>query len=151
MWPKTHSNQLVVFGISIFQILSYRTYTVTIILDDESFDKKVLSWMTADVEIVVSQAEDAILISTTAITTKNNKSYVTVNKNWKMQQVEITTGMSSDWKTQVLTWLSVWDNIVIKTYSATKTTTETTTQSTSLFPTWWWGWNRSAWWPPGWF
>lgn len=127
------------------------SYTVTIILDDESFDKKVLSWMTADVEIVVSQVENAILVSTTAITTQDDKSYVTVNKNWKMQQVEITTGMSSDWKTQVLTWLSVWDNIVIKTYSATKATTEITTQSTSLFPTWWWGWNRSAWWPPGWF
>lgn len=127
------------------------TYTVTIVLDDDDFDKKILSWMTADVEIVTQEKNDILLVSTTAIKTENNKSYVTVLSNWVQKQVEVETWLASSWKTEITSWLSEWDIILVSSYTSSSTSTTETKTSTSLFPTWWW-WNRSwAWWPPGWF
>lgn len=38
------------------------SYEVKIVLDDETFDKKVLSWMTADVEILTESKEELFLL-----------------------------------------------------------------------------------------
>lgn len=130
------------------------SYEVTLILDDDDFDKTVLSWMTADVEIVAEEKEWVILVSTTAITTEDDKSYVTIEKNWKTTKTEVETWLVSGTKTEITDWLSVWDKIIISNYSSSSSSTETTT-STSLFGWSSWNSNRSSWggmWgPPGWF
>lgn len=129
------------------------SYEVTLILNDEDFDKEILSWMTWDVEIITNQSENAIIVSSSAITTENDKSYVTIMNNWKGENVEVTTWMVSSWKTEITSWLSVWDKVIIINYSSSTSSSSKTT-STSLF--WWWNnsWRSSwmwAWWPPGWF
>lgn len=131
------------------------SYEVTLILDDDDFDKNVLSWMTWDVEIITESKENVLIISSTAISTKDWKNYVTINDKWQTKSVEVVTWMVSFWKTEIVSWLSLWDRVVTTSYSLSSTW-EQTTKSNSLFPTSSWNrssWTRSSWfwWPPGWF
>lgn len=130
------------------------SYKVKLILDDESFDKKILSGMGANVEILVESKKDVLVIKTTAITEKDSKKYVTVNKNWQEKQVEIVTWINAEGMTEIVSWLNEWDEVIVKQFVSTSDEEETTT---SLFGT---PWNRSnssnrsstssnMQWPPG--
>lgn len=129
------------------------SYEVTLILDDENFNKTILSWMTWDVEIIVKEVENALIVSTSAILSENNKSYLTVMKNGKTQKVEVVIWMTSSWNIEIVSWVSLWDKIVIKTYKNPNASQSKT--PTSLFPTWSSrnSSNRNSGfsWPPGWF
>ncbi len=128
------------------------TYWVTITLNDEDFKKTILSWMTADIEIITSEKSWVLLVDSSAITTENDKSYLTISKNGKETKTEVVTGLVQDWETEILSGASSWDKVTIKTISASTSTT--TTSSTSLL-----GWNSSnkssgsmwgwMWGPPG--
>lgn len=110
------------------------SYKVKLILDDDTFDKKILSWMWANIEIIVESKDNIVVVKTTAITEKDSKKYVTVKKNWQEKQTEIVTWIAADWLTEVASWLNVWDEVVIKEYVSTSTEEESTT---SLFsPPW---------------
>jgi len=115
------------------------SYEVKIILDDPSFDKKVLSWMTADVEIINELKENILLLKTSAITTNWDIKTVIVNNKGKQEQVEIKTGLVSDGKTEIISGLKEWDNIIIWEFNIGA---QDKTKSTTLFdtPTWGWGW-----------
>lgn len=130
------------------------TYTAYLIITDTKFDKKILSWMTADIEIVTQLKENVLTLSSSAITTEDNKYYVNLVKNKTTTKTQIETGLSSWGKTQIVSWLQLWDRVAIIDISST---TSSTTKSSSLFPT---GWrnsssssssssNRDMWAPPG--
>ncbi|MDD4151324.1 MAG: efflux RND transporter periplasmic adaptor subunit, partial [Candidatus Gracilibacteria bacterium] len=106
------------------------SYKVTLILDDKNFKETVLSGMTGDVELIVAEKTNVLLVSTSAITTENNKSYVNIEKNGKIVKTEVVTGLAVSGKTEIISGLSLGDKISITDYTAT--TTSTTTTSTSL-------------------
>lgn len=89
------------------------SYEVKLILNDPEFDKKILSWMTADVEIISEYKADILLIKTSLIKTSGDKKIVLVENNWKQEQVEVETWLSSDWKTEIISWLSLWDRVIV--------------------------------------
>jgi len=126
------------------------SYEVKLVLDDDSFNEKVLSWFSADVEIITESKEDILLLKTSAITEKDNKYYVNLVKDWKQVETEVEIGIASDWMTEIISWINEWDEVSLTTFVSTSTTEEET--STSLFspPTWW---NKSwnMWGPPSWF
>lgn len=126
------------------------SYEVKIVLDDDSFTEKVLSWFSADVEIITESKEDILLLKTSAITEKDWKYYVNLIKDWKQVETEVEIGIASDWMTEIISWISEWDEVWLTTFVSTTSTQEET--STSLFspPTWW---NKSwdMWGPPAWF
>ncbi len=117
------------------------SYKVKLVLDDKSFTKKVLSWMTANVEIVIESKENILVLKTSAITDKDSKKYVTVIKNWEQIESEIVTWISADWMTEIASWLNVWDQIATAEYKAASST-ETTT---SLFSPPWRSSTKSSW------
>ncbi len=126
------------------------SYTIKIVITDEKFDKKVLSWMTADIEIITLKKDDVLVVSTKAISTQDNKSYVNIEKNGKIQKVEIEIGTASSWKTEILSWLSLGDKVVITEVKSTSSSSNSSSSTNSLI-TLPWGWggnNKSAW---GWF
>ncbi len=126
------------------------SYTIKIVITDEKFDKKVLSWMTADIEIITLKKDDVLVVSTKAISTQDNKSYVNIEKNGKIQKVEIEIGTASSWKTEILSWLSLGDKVVITEVKSTSSSSNSSSSTNSLI-TLPWGWggnNRSTW---GWF
>jgi len=122
------------------------SYEVKLVLDDSSFDKKILSWMTADLEIITESVENVIIIKTSAIKEKNKINHVTVLENWKEVQKEVEVWISSNWMSEIISWLSKWDKIIIDEF-VTSSTWENKSNSSSLFPGWWmWWWNRQGMW-----
>lgn len=124
------------------------SYTIKIVITDEKFDKKVLSWMTADIEIITLEKDDVLVVSTKAISTQDNKSYVNLEKDGKIQKVEIQIGTASSWKTEVLSWLTLWDKVIINEVKASSSTTTSSSSSSLINLPWsgWWGGNNRSWW-----
>ncbi|MGE4443614.1 MAG: efflux RND transporter periplasmic adaptor subunit [Candidatus Altimarinota bacterium] len=107
------------------------SYTIKIVITDEKFDKKVLSGMTADIEIITLEKDDVLVVSTKAISTQDNKSYVNLEKDGKIQKVEIQIGTASSGKTEVLSGLTLGDKVIINEVKASSSTT-TSSSSSSL-------------------
>lgn len=108
------------------------TYKVILVLDDENFKKTVLSGMTSDIEIITNQKDNVILITTSSITKENDKSYVNVSENNRQIKKEVSVWMTSDGKTEILSWITIWEKIITQTI----TTSSWTTKSSSLFQIW---------------
>lgn len=89
------------------------SYQVTLVLDDPDFDKKVLSWMTADVEIINEFKENILLLPTSAINTQWDEKYVNLNNNWKIVKTLIETGLSNNGKTEIISGLKKWDTVMV--------------------------------------
>lgn len=136
------------------------SYEVKLVITDENYSEKILSWMTADVSIITLEKNDVLLLDSTAIKSEWTKNYVIVKQNGEKKQEEISIWAVSNGKTEILSWLEEGDEVIIELVKTTSTSEKET--KTSLFPTWWWGWNRSssnsssnnnssssnAWWPP---
>ncbi len=116
-------------------------YEVKIVLDDSDFSEKILSGMTANVEIVTESREEVLLVKTSAIQDTNWKKSAILLKDWKQETVEIETWMSSWWMTEIISWLNLGDKIVEKEFKIE--TVDNSEWSSWLFnmP----GWNRAAW------
>lgn len=128
------------------------TYTIKLVIDDEKFDKKILSWMTADIEIITISKENVLLVDSQALTIKDDKSYVTLENN---SQIEVITWLTSNGKTEVISWIDAGTKVILPTFQTSTTQSDT---SSSLINLWWnsRGTNtRNSWsnsfWPPGWF
>lgn len=108
-------------------------YRIKIVITDPDFDKKVLSWMTADIEIITLEKTWVILISTSAINTTNWKSFVQVE--WKGRQ-EIEIWVSNSWKTEVVSWLNSWDRVIINTVQVLRNTQTNSSQNSLINIPW---------------
>lgn len=117
------------------------SYEVKLVLDDPDFTEKTLSWMTANVEIIIESKNDILIIKTNAITETAWRKYLNIIKNWEQTKTEIETWISSNGMTEVISWASLWDIIFTKEFVST--TTEKAA-ATTLFPTanTTWRWNR---------
>lgn len=95
----------------------------------------VMSNMTTTVTIIVSNKEESILIPSGAITSENGKSYVNVQAgrgaNASTEKREVTLGTISDGKTEILSWLTVWETISYTPISTSSTTKTSSSSSTS--------------------
>ncbi len=125
-------------------------YTAYLMITDKNFDKKILSWMTADIEIITAEKENILILPSSAITSENDAYYVNISYNWKTIKKEIQTWISSWGKTEIVSWLHIWDRVSIIDISSATTSKK---QTPSLFgnP----GSKRTSWgnagWPPPWF
>ncbi|MDD3302380.1 MAG: efflux RND transporter periplasmic adaptor subunit [Candidatus Gracilibacteria bacterium] len=107
------------------------SYEVKLVLNDDTFDKKILSGMGADIEIIVESKKDILVLKTSAITEKDGKSYVNVLKNGKQVETEIVTGINGDGVTEIASGLEAGDQVVTADYVSSSS--NDTTTSTSLF------------------
>jgi multidrug efflux pump subunit AcrA (membrane-fusion protein) len=83
--------------------------------------------MTADVEVVVQQAKDALLVPSGAVRTAGGSSSVTVvGSKGEQTRVPVTIGVKGDTTTQVLSGLKAGESIVL-----TSVTTSTSSSATS--------------------
>lgn len=108
-------------------VVSYNVYVKMI--DPPS---TIHSGMTASVTIQTDRVDNALSVPTTAVQTTNGQSYVRVkDKNGKITQVAVTTGITSDTDTEITSGLSETDNVV--TSSIVSTTSTGTSSTTSPF------------------
>lgn len=111
------------------------TYEVKLIIDDEIFNKTILSWMTANVEIITSQKENILILNSQAIFKKGDKSYVKKSTSWIIEEVEVEVGMTANNLTEIISPLEEWDIIIYDSISINSRNNSTTT--TTWF---WWMW-----------
>jgi macrolide-specific efflux system membrane fusion protein len=94
---------------------------VTIALDQT--DAAIRPGMSANVSIVVEQRDNLLLVPNRAIKTSGKQKTVTVLKDGKQTQVNVTLGMSGDSQSEVTNGLSEGDVVIVQ-----QTTTTTTNQ-----------------------
>ena len=97
------------------------TYTVTVALDGA---QGLMDGMTASINIVTTDIQDALLVPVEAVSTSNNQNYVTLASG---QTSNVTIGASNDEYVQILTGVEEGDQVQIKRDSSDSSTT--TTQS----------------------
>lgn len=124
------------------------TYKVVIVLEDKKFDKKLLSWMTANVEIITKELKNVLLLDSSYITNENSNYYVKKISWNKIEKTNVTIWEVNDWKTQILSWLKIWDKVVKEVSSSSW---KTYNKSSSLLNIWWQNSNRSWWWMSWWW
>lgn len=105
----------------------------------DSTDNRIKAGMTTNISIATKSANNVLAISSAAISTKNNKNYVSIpistnNKEsttdaFSLKEIEIQTGLSGDELTEIIGGLSEGDTYV----SGTKTVKNNTDSSGSLF------------------
>ncbi|MFA6252315.1 MAG: efflux RND transporter periplasmic adaptor subunit [Candidatus Paceibacterota bacterium] len=119
------------------------SYGVKVVFDTEA--EGVKPGMSVSVAIITKSSEDALVVPSSAIKTINEVSYVEIPdetiaseevgsskgvllKN-KSKRQEITTGLTNDTSTEILTGLNEGDLVITKTITSTSTTTKTSGQS----------------------
>lgn len=115
------------------------SYEVKLVLDDPDFDKKILSWMTSDVEIINESKDNILLLNTSVIKSEDNIKYV-ILENGEKKVIE--TWLTGDWKTEITYWLEEWDKVIVWDFNIVSEKSATT-----LFGDWPWSW-KHWWWRP---
>jgi len=108
---------------------SVTSYDVTLTLDQN--DSQLKPGMSATAQVVVSQAEGAISVPSTAISRTGGESTVTIVKNGKDVVTPVVTGVVGDSSTQILSGVQVGQQLVITTRTNLGSTT-TGTAATGL-------------------
>jgi len=103
------------------------TYPTTITLDTEA--PQIYANMSASANIIIASKEDVLVIPSSALQTQNGETTVQVLKNGQVQSVIVTTGISSDTDTEIISGLNEGDVVVTAV-----TTASTTTGSTGASP-----------------
>lgn len=77
-------------------------------------DERILSGLTANIDILSDRKDSVLYVSTRNITTKNGKQFVLkFGENDSTTEVEVTTGLrGSDGRTEIISGLNVGDRIV---------------------------------------
>ncbi len=83
----------------------------------------------ATISVTTATASQALVVPTLAITTTGSRQLVTVVKNGTTTAVRVTTGISANGRTQVLTGLSDGDQIELPAISSALDTGTTTTRT----------------------
>jgi len=107
------------------------SYSANIKLD--SSDPSILPNMAATASIILETKIDVLKVPSSAVTTANGESFVTVVKDGVETQVSVTIGISSDSETEIVGGLSEGD--VVVSGSAAKSSSDTSTQTRSVFST----------------
>jgi len=102
-------------------------YPVVIKFDTDAVE--ALPNMSASANIIIDSKDEALLIPSTAVQTQNGQTIVRVLENNIVQNVTVTTGLTSDSQTEIASGLSEGDTVV----TGTSTSTTQTTGTTSIF------------------
>ncbi len=91
-------------------------YPVTVSLDNPT--SELLTNMSADVKIVLSEKDNVLLVPASAVQDNNGMSVVQVIKNGKPTKVSVQVGISNDTQTEILSGLSQNDTVVTGTQAS---------------------------------
>ena len=114
------------------------SYNVTIVLDTQN--DQVRPGMSASVTIISDVRQNVLLVPSSAVKTQNGTSYVEVLDNpgaavtgvtgvtsaAPPRQITVTTGISDDTSTEIMSGLTEGQSIIVRTITGTSTTTTTT-------------------------
>ncbi len=100
------------------------TYPTTIILDTSN--PQIYANMSSTANIIIDSKDDVLYVPVAAVKSLNGQSYVQVLKNGVPSNVDVTTGLSSDTDTEIVSGLNEGDEVVTSSKTTTGGTTATT-------------------------
>jgi len=103
------------------------TYNVTFALDRTEPGLK--SGMTANVDVIVSEADNVLHVPTAAVTGRGSNASVTVLRSGKQVRVPVVAGLAGDSSTAILSGLKNGETVVLPTVSITSTGTGSSSQT----------------------
>jgi HlyD family secretion protein len=86
-------------------------YAVTI--DVSGGDGELKPTMTARVSVNVGESKNALTVPLAAVKTNKNQQYVVVMKNGQAENVNVTTGLTSDDRVEITSGLEGGDQVVV--------------------------------------
>ncbi|HET7139278.1 MAG TPA: HlyD family efflux transporter periplasmic adaptor subunit [Arthrobacter sp.] len=101
------------------------TYQVTVSIDNPPATLRL--GQSANISVTTATADNALVVPSLAITTSGSRQTVNVMKNGTPTPATVTTGISANGRTQILTGLSDGDQIELPAISSTLDTGTTTT------------------------
>ena len=108
------------------------SYSVQVALDTPNADVK--PGMSDTVSIITSVKPDVLLVPNSAVTTKQEVSYVSVlGSDGKLTQQEVTVGLSNESMTEIVSGLNEGDAVVTQTITSKSSASTATTNSRGLF------------------
>ena len=105
------------------------TYNVTIGFD--SLDSRIKPEMSVSAAIITDIKQDVILVPNSAVKTQSGSSYVQVLSGQTPQNVNVEVGLSNDTQTEIISGISVGDNVITQTINSSSSTSTTTSKSSS--------------------
>jgi HlyD family secretion protein len=100
------------------------SYLVTVTLDTEN--SLLYPNMSAAVNIIVNVKDNVLSVPLAAVQTQNGQQYVRVLKNGVVENVNVTTGISSDTNIEISSGLNEGDAVVTSVVASGSTTSPTT-------------------------
>jgi len=109
------------------------TYTAEIAFDviDDAINSNILPGMSVTANIITTQKDNALLVTSTAISTDGDNQIVNVVKKGATSAVVVTTGISNDTQTEILSGLIEGDEVVTSTTTSSNTGTFSSSSSSS--------------------
>jgi len=95
------------------------SYTVKIVFDVQ--DDRIKPGMSVSANIILSSKPNVLMVSSSAVKTQNNESYVQVLVNGAPQSKTVVVGDSSDTMTEITSGLSEGDEVVTQTVTGGST------------------------------
>ncbi len=102
------------------------SYPTVIVLDSQN--PEILTNMAASVSIIAETKDNVLLVPSSTVQSQNGESFVRLLKNGEVSQVTVTTGLSSDSQTEIVSGIIEGD-IVISSNISTSTQTQNSAQS----------------------
>jgi HlyD family secretion protein len=103
------------------------SYPTIIVLDNSL--SNMYSNMSVSANIIIDSKVDVLIVPSAAIKTNNGISIIQVIKNNQVSQVEVTTGLSDNTNTEIISGLNEGDTVVTSTTTSKTTTTKASTTS----------------------
>lgn len=105
-------------------------YPVNISLDDTA--SQILPNMSSTANIITATKNNVLLVPSTAVQTQNGQDVVRVLTNGQVQDVTVTTGLSSDTQTEIVSGLSEGQEVITSTVFSSSTSTSGSSIFSSL-------------------
>jgi RND family efflux transporter MFP subunit len=103
------------------------TYPVTITLD--SANEQIYANMSANSSIITATKDEALYVPTSAVITQNGETVVRELSNGKVTYIPVTTGISSDTDTEIISGVSEGDKVITAVITPTASSGATTSSS----------------------
>lgn len=103
------------------------TYNLTISFDE--IDPRIKPEMSVSAAIITGVKQDVILVPNSAVKTQNGSSYAQVLTGQIPEKKTVEIGLSNDTQTEIVSGISVGDNVVTQTKSSNATTTSSSSNS----------------------
>lgn len=97
-------------------------YQLSILLTKGWAEENIFSWMSASVEIVIDKIENVLMLPSMSIEVDEAdwKNYVTLHKDGQKIKKYVEVWMVSNWNTEILSGLNIWDEVLEINFDANK-------------------------------